>query len=264
MAKKGWNIISRDYQEKTRISLEDVHYGPISPGESELKLLGDVKEKDILEIGCGGGQNAIVLAKWGARSVGLDISEEQIKYAKILAGEHKVDVSFLVATMEDICIPSESFDIVLSSCAVGYSEDPRKTFHEVFRVLRRSGLFVFCVVHPIAHRGRVVRYGRRRMWGVGSYFDRRRRTWTWKIEGKVAKFYGYGRTFQDYFNSLVSAGFVVEKILEPKPYPLNKMTEAERETIPYFEEGYLKEYDVWRRIPYTLLFKARKPSKFPT
>jgi len=77
-AKKGWNIISRSYQEETRISLEDVHYGPISPGESELKLLGKVKDKDALEIGCGGGQNAIVLSKWGARSMGLDISEEQI------------------------------------------------------------------------------------------------------------------------------------------------------------------------------------------
>lgn len=259
LAKKGWNIISKGYQEKTRISLKDVHYGPISPGESEFKLLGDVEEKDILEVGCGGGQNSIVLAKWGARSVGLDISEEQIEYAKNLADEHKLKVSFLVSTMEDLCIQSESFDIVLSSCAVGYSGNLRKTFQEVFRVLRRSGLFVFCVVHPIASRGRVVRCGNRRMWGIGSYFDRRRRTWTWKIEGKVAKFCGYGRTFQDYFDSLVSPGFVVEKILEPKPYPLNRMTEAEREKIPYFEEGYLRDYYVWRRIPYTLLFKARKP-----
>lgn len=47
---------------KTRISLEDVHYGPLSAGESELKLLGNVRGKDILEIGCGGGQNAIVLS----------------------------------------------------------------------------------------------------------------------------------------------------------------------------------------------------------
>lgn len=102
LAKKGWNIISRSYQKKTKISLEDVHYGPIAQGESELKLLGDVKKKDVLEVGCGGGQNAIILARWGARSVGLDISEEQIKYAKNLAREYKVEVSFLVGTMEDL------------------------------------------------------------------------------------------------------------------------------------------------------------------
>ena len=75
---KGWNTISKAYQEKTRISLNDVHWGPISAGESSLRLLGNVKNKDILEIGCGGGQNAIVLKTWGARPVGLDISQEQL------------------------------------------------------------------------------------------------------------------------------------------------------------------------------------------
>jgi len=261
LAKKGWNIISRSYQEKTRISLEDVHYGPISPGESELKLLGNVEGKDVLEIGCGGGQNSIVLAKWGARSVGLDISEEQIKYAKNLARKHKVEVSFLVNTMEYISTLDESFDYALSSFAIGYSENPGQVFHEAFRILRKEGIFVFCVVHPIANRGRVVRYGGRKLWGLGNYFYRRKRIWKWKTEGKVAEFYGYGRTFQDYFNPLVTSGFVVEKILEPKPFPLNKMTEAEIKKIPYFEEGYLKDYEIWRRIPYTLLFKARKPMK---
>jgi cyclopropane fatty-acyl-phospholipid synthase-like methyltransferase len=95
-AKKGWNIISRDYQKKTLISLEDVHYGPISSGELELKVLGNVKGKAVLEIGCGGGQNAIVLNKWGARSVGLDISDEQIRFARKLAKREGVKIPFYV------------------------------------------------------------------------------------------------------------------------------------------------------------------------
>ena len=116
---EGWNIISKGYQKKIRISLEDVHYGPISPGESELKLLGDVKGKDILEIGCGGGQNTIVLAKWGARSVGLDISEEQVKFARKLAQKNKVSTPFFVGNMEHLTMfKDESFDIVLSSHAI--------------------------------------------------------------------------------------------------------------------------------------------------
>ena len=260
LTKRGWNIISRSYQEKTRISLEDVHYGPISPGESELKLLGDVKSKDVLEIGCGGGQNAIVLAKWGARSVGLDISEEQIKYARKLAKREGVKVPFHVGNMEDLStFHDESFGIVLSSFGIGYVENLTRTFQEVFRILRKGGLFVFCGVHPIANRGRVIRYGKRRIWGISNYFSRRKRTWTWKIEGKVAKFYGYHRTIQDYFNLLITTGFVVEKILEPEPYPLNEMSEVERKQIPYVHEDFVKDYDLWRRIPYTILFKAKKP-----
>jgi len=259
-AKKGWNIISRDYQKKTLISLEDVHYGPISSGELELKLLGNVKGKDVLEIGCGGGQNAIVLNKWGARSVGLDISEKQIKFARKLAKREGLEVPFYVGDMEDLSIfDDESFDVVLSSFGIGYADNLEKTFQEVFRVLRKDGLFVFADVHPITDKGRIIRYRKRRIWGISNYFDRKRCLWTWKRKGKKAKFYGYHRTIQDYFNLLTGAGFVVEKILEPEPYSINNIGETERKKIPYLEEDFVKNYDLWKRIPYTITFKARKP-----
>lgn len=133
----------------------------MTPGEQELRLLGNVEGRDILEIGCGGGQNAIVLAKWGARSVGSDLSEEQVKYALNLARKQKVTIPFHVGNMENMdMFNEESFDIVLSSCAIGYSENPGQVFNEVFRILRRDGLFVFCVMHPIALRGRLVRCAR--------------------------------------------------------------------------------------------------------
>jgi len=259
-AKKGWNIISRSYQEKTTISLEDVHYGPISPGESKLKLLGNVKGKDVLEIGCGGGQNSVVLAKWGARPVGLDISEEQIKHARKLADRERVKVSFSVGNMEDLSVFSnESFDIALSSFAIEYADDLVRTFHEVFRVLRKSGLFVFAVVHPIAFRGRVAHYGKRRVWAVTNYFDRRKRPWKWKVKEGTAKFYSRQRTIQDYFDLLVKAGFHVERIVEPKPYDIDEMSEQQRREIPYVSEYYLKYYDIWGKVPYTIIFKAKKP-----
>ena len=109
-----------------------------------------------------GGQNAIVLSKSGAKSTGFDISEEQIEYARKLAKREGVNVPFHVGNMEDLgMFHNESFDVVLSSCAIGYVENLRKTFREVFRILRKNGLFVFCVVHPIANRGRAVRYGNR-------------------------------------------------------------------------------------------------------
>jgi hypothetical protein len=37
------------------------------------------------------------------------------------------------------------------------------------------------------------------------------------------------------------------------------MGEAERKKIPYLEEDFVKNYDLWKRIPYTIIFKARKP-----
>jgi ubiquinone/menaquinone biosynthesis C-methylase UbiE len=258
-AKKGWNLISRNYQKKTRISLEDVHYGPISAGETELKLLGDVKGKNVLEIGCGGGQNTIVLAKWGARSVGLDISEEQIKYARKLASREGVKTQFYVDSMEDLSVfHAQSFDIVLSSFAIEYVDNILKTLNEVFRVLRRTGLFVFAVVHPMISKGRPMRYGKRKVWAVTNYFDRRRRFWKWKVEEGVAKFSGRQITIQDYFDLLAEAGLSVNRVLEPEPYPITKMSPSELARVPYFEAGFLKNYELMRRVPYTIIFKARK------
>jgi ubiquinone/menaquinone biosynthesis C-methylase UbiE len=258
-ARKGWNIVSRSYQAKTTISLEDVHYGPISPGESELKLLGNVKKKKILEIGCGGGQNSIVLAKRGAKPVGLDLSEEQIKHAQKLAKKEQVNVAFHVGNMEDLsAFKNESYDIVLSSFALDYVDDPLRTFQETFRVLKKSGLFVLAVVHPIAHRGRVLRYEKRRMWAVGNYFDRSKHQWKWRTEEQTAKFNTGQRTLQDYFDLLVNTGFSVEKVLEPEPYNVDKMSEQARKKIPYSSEYYTKYHDIWRKTPYTLIFKTRK------
>ncbi|MGA2308153.1 MAG: class I SAM-dependent methyltransferase [Candidatus Bathyarchaeia archaeon] len=239
-----------------------MHYGPISAGERELKLLGKVKDKDALEVGCGGGQNAIVLAKWGARSVGLDISEEQIKHARKLARKEKVRVPFHVGKMEDLGVfKAESFDIVLSSFAVEYADDILAAFEEVFRVLRKTGLFVLAVTHPIIGRGRTSRCGKRRIWSVSNYFDRRKRVWKWKVEDGVAEFRGQQVTIQDYFDLLGEAGFAVERVLEPEPYPIDKMSEAELAKIPYLEAGYLKDYDLWQKVPYTIIFKTRKNFK---
>jgi len=261
--KEGWNIISKAYQEKTRISLEDVHWGPISGGESELKLLGDVKGKKVLEVGCGGGQNAIVLSKWGAKSVGLDISEEQLGHARKLARKEGVKVPFYQGNMEDLSrFRNGSFDIVVSAFGVGYSESLEKTFQEAFRVLRKNGLFVFAETHPMIDRGRIIRHGKRRTWEISNYFDRRKHTWTWRIEQKVAKFRTCHRTLQDYFSALIRTGFTVERFLEPEPYPLEKMTIEERDrTAPYIGDGErsLKNFDIWKKIPFTIIFKARKP-----
>jgi len=258
-AKEGWDIISRSYQRKTKISLKDVHYGPISAGERELRLLGDVKNKNILELGCGGGQNAIVLAKWGAKSVGLDISEKQIRFAQKLAQKEGVRVPFHIGNMEDLGVfKAESFDVVLSSIAIEYADDIPAVFKEVFRALRKAGLFVFAMVHPIIGRGQPLRNRGHRVWAVSNYFDRRKHVWKWKVEDDVALFRGRQITIQDYFDMLATTGFSVERILEPEPYPIEKMRKAELAGIPYFEAGYLKDYDLWRKVPYTIIFKTRK------
>ena len=71
--KKWWEQVSEWYQKESKIPIS-IHYGPGSPNEDKLKLLGNLKGKDILEIGCGGAQCGIAMAKKGAKVTGIDIS----------------------------------------------------------------------------------------------------------------------------------------------------------------------------------------------
>ncbi|GAH11994.1 unnamed protein product, partial [marine sediment metagenome] len=88
MSKKNirehWNMDALKYQKREKISTDHVHYGPNCPYEKDLNLLGDVQGKKIVELGCGGGQCSIALTKRGAICTGIDLSDEQIKYAKNL------------------------------------------------------------------------------------------------------------------------------------------------------------------------------------
>ena len=83
--KSGWDEMSDRYLRGAVISTDDVHYGPLIPGEKEFRLLGDVRGKRLLELACGGAQNAIALAKWGARVTAVDLSSHQLAHARYLA-----------------------------------------------------------------------------------------------------------------------------------------------------------------------------------
>ena len=57
---KYWDETSEEYQEITRISIDDFHYGPLLPGDKEVKALpGITKGMKCLEIGSGAGQNSL-------------------------------------------------------------------------------------------------------------------------------------------------------------------------------------------------------------
>src|SRR5271168_1302478 len=58
--------------------------------EFPFHVLGDVRGKYILELGCGDGRNAIMLALLGAQVVGVDISPKAIEIAKHRAALHDV------------------------------------------------------------------------------------------------------------------------------------------------------------------------------
>src|SRR5438132_12891509 len=74
----AWDRFAAAYQSGAQLPTSTAHYGPAIPTEAELRLLGDLKGKRVLELGCGGAQCAIAFVKQGASAIGVDFSAEQL------------------------------------------------------------------------------------------------------------------------------------------------------------------------------------------
>lgn len=240
---KWWDETAKYYQKETKIPTYSAHYGPQSPDENELKLLGNVKGKRILELGCGGGQCSIAFAKKGAKCIGIDISQEQLKFAEGLARKNKVKVNFIKGSFQNLSkIKSHSQDIVFSSFALQYAPNLDRVFKETYRVLKKNGIFVFSLDHPfydtLSHKTFKIEYS---YYKTGKSIEIE----TWP-DGTKHKFVMYRRKVSDIYKGLVKARFLVEKIIEPlKIYK-----------DPWENKYYPKK--LVKMMGPTIIFKARK------
>jgi SAM-dependent methyltransferase len=148
----AWNADADDYQARhgRQLAGDGKAWGTWDVPESELAVLGEVAGRDVLEFGCGAAQGSIVLAKAGARVVGLDLSEEQLRHARRLTAYAGVAVPLVHADAEAVPLAAGSFDIVFCDHGAMNFADPYRTVPEVARVLRPGGLFAFCHLSPIA------------------------------------------------------------------------------------------------------------------
>lgn len=145
--RNGWNDLIRSGKGFSNTSLPE--YGPfLARNEESIDLLGEIKGKNVLDLGCGAGDSLKYLCQKGAASIyGIDISEEQIKQAK-QKFENFQD-NFLVSPMEELVdVPHNYFDIVISIFSIGYTSDIDKTLENVYKYLKDDGIFVISWTHP--------------------------------------------------------------------------------------------------------------------
>ncbi|MHA2225681.1 MAG: class I SAM-dependent methyltransferase [Candidatus Hodarchaeales archaeon] len=262
--RESWDRLSEFYQDTTIISLEDVHYGPYAPGEKALQVIKGVEGLDILELGCGGGQNAIVLAKWGAKNVtAIDQSEKQLEYAQKLSQSQNVNIDFIKGNVEDLSVFTDaSFDLIVSSHALTYVEHLQRVFLESSRVLRNKGRIVICMLHPLM----VVAWEALQEESIDKircYFDDERDRWDWhNREGvKIATFESSYYSFEKIINGLISAGFAIERIVEPPGYTLEEVKQL-GDAIPYQNQPDIdyKFIEINQKIPFSFIVSAKKRS----
>jgi arsenite methyltransferase len=99
----------------------------------------------VLDLGSGAGADVLISARRVAptgRAIGLDMTDEMLELARQNAAEAGVDnLEFLKGYLEDIPLPDESVDVVISNCVINLSGDKQKVFQETARVLRSGGRF---------------------------------------------------------------------------------------------------------------------------
>lgn len=171
-----------------------------------LELLGDVSGKLVLDAACGPGLYAGELLRRGARVVGFDQSPRMIEICRELPGAEAGD--FRVHDLADplTWLPSGSVDLALCALAIEYVDDRVAALRELRRVLRPDGALVLSRQHPTDEW---LRHG-------GNYYDVRviSETWSkgWNVRYWLAPLHVTCA-------EITAAGFVIERLIEPRPVP---------------------------------------------
>ena len=108
-----------------------------------FERLGEVRGRRLLDLGCGHGMAAIVLARRGALVTGLDLSSGYLREAEARARANGVRINWVAADAERLPFADASFDDVWGN-AVLHHLDLEQAGRELRRVLRPGGVAVFC------------------------------------------------------------------------------------------------------------------------
>jgi ubiquinone/menaquinone biosynthesis C-methylase UbiE len=224
-----------------------------------FEMLPEVKGLAGLDIGCGEGHNTRLLAQRGARVTAVDIAEVFIGHALELEHREPLGIDYRVASAVELPFPDAIFDFATAFMSLMDMPETETVLSEVHRVLKAGGFLQFSICHPCfdtPHR-RNLRDDRGQTYAieVGDYFR--------NLNGEIAEWlFGaapeevtaglpkfrvprFTRTLSQWLNLLIGAGFVIERVEEPRPGD-----EAVR-ACPHVQDAQV--------VAYYLHIRARKP-----
>lgn len=114
------------------------------------KLLGSLKNKKILDLGCGLGEASVYFALQGAKVTALDISPKMLECVKKLAGRYRVSpqIKVIESAAESIPCQKNSYDLVFGGNVL-HHVNIKKASREIKRILKKDGKAVF--IEPLGY-----------------------------------------------------------------------------------------------------------------
>ena|GEM_PF-76311 len=192
----------------------DLVWCPENLHESDVHLLGDVRGRRVLEVGCGSAPCARYLAGRGASVVGFDLSNGMLRHATLAALRTGVPVPLVQADVCQMPFADNSFDLAFSAFgAIPFVADSALAMQQVARVLRPGARWVFSATHPM-------RWafpddpGPAGLTAIQSYFDRS--PYVEVDADGVPAYVEHHRTMGDRIREIVAAGFVLQDVIEPE------------------------------------------------
>ncbi len=188
-----------EYAERAAVGA----YNALYDRPAVLEAIGDVSGHRVLDLGCGPGLYAEQLAGQGAIVYGLDESPEMVRLASERVpppGEFRVhDLNRPIDWLRD-----GSFDRAVMALVIHHLQDRALVLSETYRLLRSGGRLVVSTHHPTSDWHRL----------GGSYFEVERISEVW--QDKLGVTY-WRQPLQATCDEFVEAGFLIERIVEPRP-----------------------------------------------
>ena len=185
----GYKIWSKTY---------DTDWNPLIKLEerSLLNSIGNIRNKTVLDAGCGTGRVVLKILKKGAKVYGIDISNEMLEIAKRKTTKYKDKREFKLASVYDIPYGKNEFDLVVCNLVTSHLKNLNKALSEMARVLKPRGFLIISDLHPFAMK-----------LGAGTvFFQNKKEYW-------IRNYY---HTLEEVFNVLKKNKLKISEIKEPK------------------------------------------------
>ncbi len=202
---KAWDEIARDQGTPYQRAYID----PIM-----MKIIGPVRGKRMLEIGCGNGYFSRKLARCGAKAVGTDVSDAMIRHARKREEENPTGARFFRRDAARLSgFRKSSFDLAVANMCLMDMPDAKGAIRRAAGLLKPGGRLIFSITHPLTcdftQQWRIHKVGKKRYFGRFVYryltpFTHRVNFW---ISGNpLFMKRDYHRPIGEYVHNLLEAG----------------------------------------------------------